>query len=85
MCAGPKFEYKWADGVRIKKPVRCSAPKYVDYMMTWVQATLDDEAIFPVRVGEPFRCEYDAAGYRALQEAVMMYRPFMAASLTGVT
>ena len=54
MCAGPKFEYKWADGVRIKKPVRCSAPKYVDYMMTWVQTTLDDEAIFPVRVGEPF-------------------------------
>eukprot|EP00965_Chrysotila_dentata_P046869 1555488-Pleurochrysis_carterae.AAC.3 len=29
MSAGPKFEYKWADGVRIKKPVRCSgAPTY---------------------------------------------------------
>jgi len=54
MSAGPKFEYKWADGVRIKKPVRCSAPKYIDYMMTWVQATLDDERLFPVRVGEPF-------------------------------
>ena len=54
MTAGPKFEYKWADGVKIKKPIKCSAPKYVDYMMTWVQQTLDDETMFPVRVGEPF-------------------------------
>ena len=54
MTAGPKYEYKWADGVKVKKPVRCSAPKYVDYLMTWVQTTLDDERIFPVRVGEPF-------------------------------
>ena len=54
MTAGTKFEYKWADGVKIKKPIKCSAPKYVDYMMTWVQQTLDDETMFPVRVGEPF-------------------------------
>lgn len=54
MSAGPRFEYKWADGVRIKKPIRCSAPKYIDYMMNWAQATLEDEKIFPIRVGEPF-------------------------------
>mgnify|MGYP002009469389 FL=1 len=51
MTAGSKFEYKWADGQRIKKPIRCSAPKYVDYMFTWVQTTLDDESVFPVRHG----------------------------------
>jgi MOB kinase activator 1 len=45
MTAGPKFEYKWADGVKIRKPIKCSAPKYVDYMMTWVQTTLDDETM----------------------------------------
>jgi len=54
MSAGPRFEYKWADGVRIKKPMRCSAPKYIDYMLSWAQTTLDDERIFPIRVGEPF-------------------------------
>jgi len=54
MSAGPRFEYKWADGVRVKKPIRCNAPKYIDYMMSWAQTTLDDETIFPVRVGEPF-------------------------------
>lgn len=54
MSAGPRFEYKWADGVRFKRPIRCTAPKYMDYMMNWAQATLDDESIFPTRVGDPF-------------------------------
>ena len=54
MSAGPKFEYLWADGVTIKKPIKVSAPEYVDYLMTWVQTQLDDESIFPSRVGVPF-------------------------------
>jgi len=44
MCAGPKYEYRWADGVKVKKPIECSAPKYVDYLMEWVEAQVDDEA-----------------------------------------
>ena len=30
MTAGPKFEYRWADGVKVKKPIECSAPEYVE-------------------------------------------------------
>lgn len=26
MCAGPRFEYHWQDGVRYKKPTKMSAP-----------------------------------------------------------
>lgn len=51
MSAGPKFEYYWADGHTFKKPIKCSAPKYVDYLMTWVQDQLDDETIFPSKIG----------------------------------
>ena len=29
----------WADGQTIKKPISCSAPRYVDYLLTWVPAT----------------------------------------------
>lgn len=54
MSAGPKFEYRWADGVKIKKPVEVSAPKYVEYLMDWIEAQLDDESIFPQRLGTPF-------------------------------
>lgn len=47
MSAGPKYEYHWADGLTVKKPIKCSAPKYIDYLMTWVQDQLDDETLFP--------------------------------------
>ncbi|EDQ88676.1 uncharacterized protein MONBRDRAFT_35182 [Monosiga brevicollis MX1] len=54
MSAGPKYEYQWADGVNVKRPIRCSAPEYIDFLMTWVQAQLDDESIFPSKIGAPF-------------------------------
>ena len=51
MCAGPKYEYRWADGVAIKKPIKCSAPKYVDYLFEWVEKQVDDPRLFPQRSG----------------------------------
>jgi len=54
MSAGPKYEYHWADGASVKKPIKCSAPEYIDFLMTWVQTQLDDEALFPSRIGVPF-------------------------------
>jgi len=54
MSAGPKYEYHWADGTTIKKAIKVSAPEYVDYLMTWVQNQLDDESIFPSKIGVPF-------------------------------
>ncbi|XP_032208386.1 MOB kinase activator 1A isoform X3 [Mustela erminea] len=50
MSAGPRYEYHWADGTNIKKPIKCSAPKYIDYLMTWVQDQLDDETLFPSKI-----------------------------------
>ncbi|XP_073272226.1 MOB kinase activator-like 1A [Primulina huaijiensis] len=54
MSAGPKYEYRWADGVTIKKPIEVSAPKYVEYLMDWIEAQLEDESIFPQKIGVPF-------------------------------
>jgi len=34
--------------------VKVSAPEYVDYLMTWVQNQLDDESVFPSKVGVAF-------------------------------
>lgn len=58
MCAGPKYEYMWADGTQIRKPIHVSAPKYVDYLMTWVQHQLDDERLFPTQIGVPFPSDF---------------------------
>ncbi len=54
MCAGPKYEYRWADGVKVKKPIECSAPRYVDYLLEWVESQVDDEATFPQASGAAF-------------------------------
>tara|TARA_B100000780_G_C21002573_1_gene401145 strand:- start:12 stop:692 length:681 start_codon:yes stop_codon:yes gene_type:complete len=48
------FEYRWADGVTIKKPIRCSSPEYVDYVMTWVDGQINNEQIFPPSEDVPF-------------------------------
>lgn len=50
-CVMCRYEYHWADGTTVKKPIKCSAPKYIDYLMTWVQEQLDDENIFPSKIG----------------------------------
>lgn len=54
MTAGNKYEYRWADGVRVKKPIECSAPDYVAYLMDWIERQLDDESIFPQEHGKDF-------------------------------
>lgn len=51
-CFLHRYEYHWADGTNIKKPIKCSAPKYIDYLMTWVQDQLDDETLFPSKIGD---------------------------------
>ncbi|PAN04368.1 hypothetical protein PAHAL_1G062400 [Panicum hallii] len=49
-----RYEYRWADGVQIKKPIEVSTPKYVEYLMDWIEGQLDDESIFPQKLGIPF-------------------------------
>lgn len=50
-----RYEYRWADGVQIKKPIEVSAPKYVEYLMDWIESQLDDESLFPQKLGKVFR------------------------------
>ena len=47
------FEYRWAD-TEHRRPIRCSASDYVEYVMTWVEGMLQNERIFPSRESEPF-------------------------------
>lgn len=50
MNAGTKYEYLWADE-KTRTPQKVSASKYVDLLMTWIENQLNDETIFPTRVG----------------------------------
>eukprot|EP00478_Filoreta_tenera_P001896 GABV01001937.1.p1 GENE.GABV01001937.1~~GABV01001937.1.p1 ORF type:complete len:177 (+),score=25.60 GABV01001937.1:142-672(+) len=49
MSAGARYEYLWADGVRVKKPVKVSAPQYIDYLFNWIDDQISDPNLFPRR------------------------------------
>ncbi|TGZ59176.1 hypothetical protein CRM22_009258 [Opisthorchis felineus] len=61
MSAGPKYEYHWADGQLVKKPVKCSAPHYVNCLMVWIQRQLENEAIFPSKIVLAMRTPTDVS------------------------
>lgn len=44
--------------MKIKKPVQVCAPKYMDYLMDWIETQLDDESIFPQKFGKFFVVHY---------------------------
>ncbi|KAI9792423.1 MAG: Mitotic exit network component [Peltula sp. TS41687] len=53
MKATEEFEYLW-QYVDVKKPIRLPAPEYVEHLMAWVQQNIDNEAVFPSKIGVPF-------------------------------
>ncbi|PWO00595.1 putative MOB1 protein [Tilletiopsis washingtonensis] len=75
MTAGPRYEYHWQDSasVQFKRPTRMSAPEYVDCLMTWTQGMLDDETIFPSRVGVPFPPNFQATVKSILRRLFRVY------------
>lgn len=46
-----RYEYLWEDGVKYKRPTKLPAPEYVDALMNWAQGLLDNEEIFPNKIG----------------------------------
>jgi len=48
------YEYLWEDGVKYKRPTKLAAPEYVDALMNWAQGLLDNEEVFPNKIGVPF-------------------------------
>jgi MOB kinase activator 1 len=37
--------------VKFKRPTKLPAPEYVDALMNWAQSLLDDEVVFPNKIG----------------------------------
>ena len=49
-----RFEYLWQDSENFKRPTKMPAPEYVEHLMAWVQSNVDNEQMFPSRIGNPF-------------------------------
>lgn len=73
MKAGDNFEYYWMDGVKYKKPTQVTAPEYVDLLMSWVEAQLNDESIFPLQLGTPFPKDFQPRVKKIFQRLFRVY------------
>jgi MOB kinase activator 1 len=51
MKATDEFEYLWQDSENFKRPTKMSAPEYIEHLMAWVQSNVDNEQMFPSRIG----------------------------------
>lgn len=47
-----RMDYTWIDANR--KRVKLPAPQYIDYVLTWVEGLIKDEAVFPTKAGREF-------------------------------
>lgn len=56
MSGGPKYEYRWQDEHKYRKPTALSAPQYMNLLMDWIEVQINNEDIFPTNVGE-FGCQ----------------------------
>ncbi|XP_070271821.1 MOB kinase activator 3A isoform X1 [Myotis yumanensis] len=50
MSGGPKYEYRWQDEHKFRKPTALSAPRYMDLLMDWIEVQINNEDIFPTNV-----------------------------------
>ncbi|XP_077969605.1 MOB kinase activator 3A-like isoform X1 [Styela clava] len=54
MSGGPKYEYRWQDNHKYRKPTVLPAPHYIQLLMAWIEDLINDDSVFPTRVGTPF-------------------------------
>ncbi|KAF4014812.1 hypothetical protein G4228_006059 [Cervus hanglu yarkandensis] len=54
MSGGPKYEYRWQDEHKFRRPTALSAPRYMDLLMDWIEVQINNEDVFPTNVGTPF-------------------------------
>ncbi|XP_071586538.1 MOB kinase activator 3B isoform X3 [Heliangelus exortis] len=50
MSGGPKYEYRWQDDMKYKKPTALPAPQYMNLLMDWIEMQINNEDIFPTNV-----------------------------------
>ncbi|XP_064186132.1 MOB kinase activator 3A isoform X4 [Anguilla rostrata] len=54
MSGGPKYEYRWQDDGKYKRPTALPAPKYMSLLMDWIEVQINNKDIFPINAGTPF-------------------------------
>lgn len=51
-----QYEYLWADGVKVKKPVKLTAPQYIDALFDWIEGQVRNPAMPFATIEDPLVC-----------------------------
>lgn len=54
MSGGQRYEYLWADSDNYKRPTSLAAPRYIELLMDWTEAQINNECVFPINMDVPF-------------------------------
>lgn len=73
MKATDEFEYLWQDGDRFRRPTKMAAPAYIEQLMSWVQASIDNEAVLPSRIGVPFPKSFPSLARQIFKRMYRVY------------
>ena len=60
MSAGSYYEYLWADHYKYKTATRVPAKTYIDYLMNWITALLENKSLFLSGKHDTFPANYVA-------------------------
>jgi len=71
MSAGPTLDYTWIDSSR--KQVKLPAPTYIDYVMSWVQQTLDNGKDFPTKIGVEFQHNFPTIAKQIYRQLLRVF------------
>ena len=73
MNAGPSYEYLWADGVKVKTPIKLSAPRYVNALFDHIEEQIDDPSLFPRGISGKFPKDFVSVVKNILKRLFRVY------------
>lgn len=73
MKATDEFEYLWQDQGKYKRPTKMPAPEYIEHLMVWVQTNIDNEQMFPSRIGVHFPKNFLATVRQLMKRLFRVY------------
>jgi len=71
MSAGPTLDYTWIDSSR--KQVKLPAPTYIDYVMSWVQQTIENGKDFPIKFGSDFQPNFPTIAKQIYRQLLRVF------------
>ncbi|XP_053473937.1 MOB kinase activator 3B isoform X3 [Ictalurus furcatus] len=72
MSGGPRFEYRWQDEHKYKKPTALPAPQYMNLLMDWIEVQINNEDIFPTSVVNTHGTQTRAGGERQESDQLLL-------------